>query len=37
MKKQLKLVELNKTLEKGFKERKIDAGVVVEIKKRLGI
>ncbi|KLL02267.1 MAG: hypothetical protein MRERC_3c123 [Mycoplasmataceae bacterium RC_NB112A] len=37
MKEQLKLVEHNKTLEKGFKERKIDAEVIKEIKKRLGI
>ncbi|MCE8158947.1 MAG: hypothetical protein I3273_03865 [Candidatus Moeniiplasma glomeromycotorum] len=37
MKEQLKLVEFNKTLEKGFRERKIDAEVVTEIKKRLGI
>jgi hypothetical protein len=37
MQKQLKLVEFNKTLEKGFKKREIDAGIVAEIKKRLGV
>ncbi|MCE8163005.1 MAG: hypothetical protein I3273_00400 [Candidatus Moeniiplasma glomeromycotorum] len=37
MKKQLKLVEFNKTLEKGFKKREIDAEIVAEIKKRLGV
>ena len=37
IKEQLKLVEHNKTLEKGFRERKIEAEVVNEIKKRLGI
>ena len=35
--KQLKLMEYNETLEKGFKERKIDAEVLDEIKKRLGV
>ena len=32
-----KLNSLNITLEQGFKKRKIDAGVVTEIRKRLGV
>jgi hypothetical protein len=32
-----KLNAFNITLEQGFKKRKIDAGVVEELRKRLGI
>jgi hypothetical protein len=37
MQQQLKLVEINKTLEKGFKKREIETKIVDEIKKRLGV
>jgi hypothetical protein len=32
-----KLNSLNITLEQGFKKRKIDAGIVTELRKRLGV